>query len=117
MTTPIDYAALSPVPLEKYSPAETLVDGNPLQVVLSYFEAAGGRFKTGIWSGEKGAYRLEFGPTKHEFFIVTEGHVRVTPDGGEASDYRAGEACVIPAGFQGVFAIIENARKYYAIGE
>lgn len=114
---PLQYSATTPVIVEKYSPPETLVKGNPKQRVQSFFEAPEGRFKTGIWSGETGAYRLEFGPSKHEFFVLLSGHVRVIPDGGAASDYRAGEACVIPAGFRGVFEIVEDASKHYAISE
>ncbi len=117
MVLPIQYASRSPVVTEKYAPSELLVKGNPKQILESYFVSDDGRFRTGIWSGERGAYRLEFGATKHEFFLVLDGHVRVTPDGGPASDYRAGEACVIPAGFRGVFEIVERARKHYAIYE
>lgn len=115
--SPVQYSSTQPTVIEKYSPPETLVKGNPKQRVQSFFEAASGGFKTGIWSGETGAYRLEFGPTKHEFFVILSGHVRVIPDGGEATDYRTGDACVIPAGFHGVFEIVEDASKHYAIAE
>ena len=117
MSQPVQYSKLNPVEIEKYSPAETLVEGNPKQVVQSFFDSGDTHFKTGIWSGEKGAYRLEFSDTKYEFFYLVEGVVRVTADGGTPGEYRAGDACVIPAGFKGVFEIVEPARKYYAIGE
>lgn len=114
---PIQYSSSNPVAIEKFSPPETLVKGNPRQLVESYFESADGRFRTGIWSGERGAYRLEFGAAKHEFFILLAGHVRLTPDDGPATDYRPGDACVVPAGFRGVFEILEDARKHYAVSE
>lgn len=113
---PICYSGQRPVEVEKYSPPETLVSGNPRQVVQSFYESDAG-FKTGIWSGETGAYRLDFSPSKFEFFHLVEGVVRVTADGAEPIEIRAGDACVIPAGFKGVFEIVEDARKYYAIAE
>lgn len=115
--TPIRYSTTNPPRVEKYAPEAMRVAGNPKQAVLSYFESGDARFKTGIWSGEKGAYRLEFGPDKHEFFFLVDGVVRVTADGGAPCEIRAGDACVIPPGFSGVFEIVEDARKYYAIVE
>lgn len=114
---PISYSTTTPIKVEKYAPTEMLVSGNPKQEVLNYYDSGDNKFKTGIWSGEIGSYRLEFGETKHEFFLLIEGVVRVTEDGGKSYELRAGDACVIPPNFIGIFEIIENAKKYYVISE
>jgi uncharacterized cupin superfamily protein len=114
-TQPVQYAALSPERVEKYSPQETLVKGNPKQAVQLFFDSAEHPVKSGIWEGEPGAYRLAFPASKHEFFYSVEGRVRVIPDGGAASEYGVGDACLLPGGFSGVFEILEAAKKHFVI--
>lgn len=112
---PIDFSALSPARIVKFSPPETLVKGNPEQAMRLFFESAEHGLRSGIWEGDLGAYRLDFAPGKHEFFYVTQGRVRVTPDQGEPSEYGAGDACLLPGGFSGVFEILEAAQKHFVV--
>ena len=112
---PIEFAGLSPAGVVKYSPPESLVNGNPRQVVQTFYESAEHSFRSGIWQGEIGAYRLDYPVGKHEFFYITEGRVRVTPDEGGASEYGPNDACLLPPGFKGVFEILEAAKKYFVV--
>jgi uncharacterized cupin superfamily protein len=117
MTNALHYANLTPEKIEKYSPAETLVKGNPKQFVEVFYQDDTSKFRSAIWEGEPGAYRLTFAPNKHEFFYLLSGKVRVHSEDGSTIDVGAGESCVIPGGFNGVFEIIEHARKHAVVAE
>lgn len=117
MTEAVCYAALSPETVSRYPTDEMLVSGDPRQKVQIYFSHEGGRLRSGVWESEVGAYRVQFGPTKHEFFQLTEGRVRIHAASGSVTEYAAGENCVIPANFSGVFEIVEKARKHFVISE
>ena len=103
--------------IEKYSPPDTLVKGNPHQVVELYLDLPQEGVKAGYWSGEVGAYRLEFGPQKVEHFLVMEGHLRVHNDDGSYADFKPGDTCVLPGGFSGIFEILSPAKKQFVIKE
>jgi uncharacterized cupin superfamily protein len=113
----IKYADQKPERIEKYSPPETLVKGNPRQHSTVYFTDPQNRFKTVFWEGEPGAYRLTFPADKHEFFHLVTGKVRVHSADGSVIDLVAGDTCVLPGGFDGVFEIIEAASKHAVVAE
>ena len=48
-----------------------------------------------------------------EFFHVLSGRIRITDEAGLARIFGPGEACVIPAGFKGVFEVLEPVTKHY----
>ena len=64
-----------------------------------------------------GAWQIAFADGKDEFFSVIEGRIRITSSSGEAHEFGPGEACIIPAGFTGTFAVLEAVRKYYVVLE
>lgn len=96
---------------------ERLVSGNPLRTTYEHFLAANGTLSAGIWQCEPGAWNIAFAPGKDEFFCVIEGRLRITDHEGSASEFSAGQACVIPGGFNGVFEVLETVRKYYVVVE
>jgi uncharacterized cupin superfamily protein len=117
MSKLIDISTVDAQRIEKYSPAETLVRGNPHQIVEIYLELPEQGLKAGFWEGEEGAYRLEFGPGKVEHFAVLEGLLRVHNSDGTHADFKPGDTCVLPPGFTGVFEILVRARKQFVISE
>lgn len=117
MTSPIRYTELSPETQVRYPPEETVVSGDPRQVVQIYYALPDNRLRSGVWECQVGAYRLNFGPTKHEFFQLLEGRVRIHAEDGAVTEYTAGENCVIPPGFAGVFEVVAPARKHFVIAE
>ena len=63
-----------------------------------------------------GAWRVQY--TEHEFCHLLSGRVRLHDDaGGDAVVLEAGQSFVVPAGFSGVWEVLEPARKLYAIYE
>lgn len=101
---------------ESYSPAaDRILSGNPVQTVSNRFSSTDGRFNCGIWTGAVGSWRVVF--TENEFCHLLEGVVIVKGDDGSERRFQAGDAFVMPAGFTGVWEIVEAAKKYYAVYE
>ena len=98
-----------------YPKPERLVRGNPARHTWNHFSSSQGDVSAGIWACEPGAWRIAFAANKDEFFTVLEGRVRITDADGLAHEVGPGEAAVIPAGFAGVFEVLEAVRKYYVV--
>tara|TARA_R110001583_G_scaffold67037_1_gene192113 strand:+ start:38077 stop:38469 length:393 start_codon:yes stop_codon:yes gene_type:complete len=90
-----------------------LLEGNPLRTTWNHYEQDG--VSAGAWSCEPGAWRIAFADDTDEFFHVLRGRIRITDEGGVAREFGAGEACVIPAGFKGVFEVLEAVSKHYVL--
>jgi len=69
----------------------------------------------GLWACEPGAWKIAFHPHRHEFFQVLEGRLRLIADSGEVREYGPGDAAIIPAGFKGVFEVLEAVQKRYVM--
>jgi uncharacterized cupin superfamily protein len=55
--------------------------------------------------------------SEHEFCHVLAGRMRIqSPDGSEWT-FGAGDSFVVPAGFEGVWEVLEDSVKLYAIFE
>lgn len=48
---------------------------------------------------------------------VLEGRIRIIDDAGVAHAFGPGDACVIPAGFTGLFEVLEPVRRHYVLIE
>jgi uncharacterized cupin superfamily protein len=48
---------------------------------------------------------------------MTAGRVRITDEQGRQVTYGPGDSFVMPAGFKGLWEVLEPARKFYAIFE
>lgn len=90
-----------------------VVKGAPQNNTKLFFESAGGDFVSGTWKSTPGTWRALSG--KDEFCYIVEGHVRLISDSGEIREYRAGDAFVVPNGFSGLWEIVEDTVKHYAI--
>lgn len=66
---------------------------------------------------EVGSWRIAFAEGKDEFFHVIEGRIRITDSDGIAKEFCAGDACVIPGGFTGIFEVLEHVKKHYVFIE
>jgi uncharacterized cupin superfamily protein len=103
-----DKLELDPTRLAPQSPV-------PDQHVRNVFTDATGRFCAGLWSSSQGAWRVAY--TENEMCVLTEGRVRITDDHGRSWTFGPGDCFVVPAGFQGLWEVLEPARKFYAIYE
>lgn len=94
---------------------ERLVRGNPLRRTWSLYESAQGDLSSGIWHCEPGAWRIVFPSGKDEYFFVLEGRLRLHDAQGGITEVAAGQGAVIPAGFEGVFEVLEPVRKHFVV--
>ncbi|MCR6626835.1 MAG: cupin domain-containing protein [Pseudoxanthomonas sp.] len=95
--------------------AERLVTGQPQQTVGNAYSTQDDRFHCGVWEGGVGAWRVQY--TEHEFCHLLSGRVRLRGDDGSEVLLEAGQSFVVPAGFTGLWEVLETARKLYAIYE
>lgn len=94
---------------------DRLVAGQPTQAIANAYSDPGQAFHCGVWEGDVGAWRVHY--TEHEFCHMLAGRVRIRGDDGSEKVVAAGESFVIPAGFSGVWEVLEPARKLYAVYE
>lgn len=104
-----------PLPSHDRPRPDRLVDGNPDRTTWTHYSASQGDFDCGIWACEPGAWRIAFPAGKEEFFHVISGRLRISDDAGNAREFGPGDACVIPAGFTGLFEVIEPVRKHFVV--
>ena len=95
--------------------ADRLVAGQPQQAVGNAYSSQDERFHCGVWEGEAGAWRVQY--TEHEFCHLLSGRVLMRGDDGSETMAAAGDSFVIPAGFEGIWEVLEPARKLYAVYE
>ena len=105
------FSDLNMPPVFDFPRPERLVAGNPQRATWTRFERDG--MSAGLWGCEPGAWRIAFADDTDEFFHVLSGRIRITDEAGLAREFGAGEACVIPAGFKGVFEVLETVMKLY----
>ena len=87
----------------------------PAQSARNLYTDPTGRFFSGIWSSTRGAWRVAY--TENELCVLTQGSIRITDNAGRSWTFGAGECFVVPAGFEGLWEVLEDARKFYAIFE
>ncbi|MYM24253.1 DUF861 domain-containing protein [Duganella sp. FT135W] len=113
----IEFRRQSPEPEYDHPREERRLDGNPKRTSWNHFTSASGEVIAGIWACERGSWRIAFGPNLDEYFYVLEGRCRVIDEDGYAAEGGPGDAMVIPAGFKGVFEVVEPIKKHYVIIE
>ncbi len=113
MKTLISFALCDTPSEVDYPRTDRLVCGNPQRNTWNHYEENG--VSSGLWACEPGAWRIAFADGKDEFFHVISGRIRITDAEAAAREFGPGDACVIPAGFTGIFEVIEHVRKHYVI--
>ena len=94
-------------------PTDRRVSGEPLTRYLSALTSADGRLDAGTWEGTAGSWRVSYSET--EVCLLLAGRVRLVASDGTAREFTAGEAFVVPSGFEGTWEVLEPARKLYVI--
>lgn len=102
-------------PVIDHPRAERLEQGRPERRTWTLYEPNVGDLSAGIWECEPGRWRIVFAPDQDEYFFVLQGHVRLHDGQGGVTEVRAGEAAVIPAGFEGSFEVVERVRKHFVL--
>jgi uncharacterized cupin superfamily protein len=99
-------------PRESRPVSDRLISGDPSFKTWAQDVARDGLVHTGIWEATPGVTRSIKGET-FEFCHILAGVVEITPDGGEAVTYRAGDSFVMKPGFTGTWHTVETVRKIY----
>jgi uncharacterized protein len=96
-------------------PQERVLSGDPQHTARNYFSDATGQLFCGIWESTPGRWRVAY--TENEFCHITQGKVVIESQDGDRWSFKAGDSFVIPAGFSGVWDVIEPLTKLYVIFE
>jgi uncharacterized cupin superfamily protein len=113
----LHFRAATGEPEIDYPKPERLVRGNPRRATVNLYTDPSGRLSSGVWSCEAGAWKIDFPQGKDEYFHVLEGRIRITGETGVAEEFGPGDAGVIPAGFKGLFEVLEPVRKHYVVSD
>jgi uncharacterized protein len=96
-------------------PPDRVLDGDPHHTARNYFSDSTGQLFSGVWESTPGRWRVTY--TENEFCHITAGKVVIESVDGNRSSFGAGDSFVIPAGFIGVWHVLEPLRKLYVIFE
>jgi len=111
----VDFAAAAPEVTVSQPPSDRLLSGTPQQTARNYFSDSTGQFFAGIWESTPGKWRVRY--TENEFCHITRGSVRIEDSSGHGRTFKTGESFVVPAGFSGVWHVLEPTSKLYVIFE
>lgn len=95
--------------------AARIVSGQPRLTVWNYYGDASQQFFAGVWSATRGSWQISY--TESEFCHLLQGRVVLSNAQGERWEFAAGDSFVVPAGFVGIWEVVEDCRKLYAIFE
>lgn len=105
-----------PAAWEACGPApDRVLEGRPAHRVWNAFTDTTSQFFCGRWSSSPGKWRVRY--TESELCVLTAGRVTIESNAGEQQSFAAGDAFVVPAGFEGTWAVHEECVKFYAIFE
>lgn len=93
--------------------ADRLIAGDPVQRAWNVFTDADEQFHVGHWSSTRGVWRVRY--TECELCVLTAGRVELVSESGARTSFGPGDAFVVPAGFAGAWAVLEDCTKIYAI--
>lgn len=94
---------------------EKILAGIPRTRVSNQYTDATQQFFCGLWTSTSGKWRVRY--TEHEFCVLIEGRVRIESVTGDRYELKAGDAFVVPAGFEGTWEVAEPCKKWYAMFE
>ena len=94
---------------------DKLLSGDPQLTVWNHYADPTQQFFAGLWEATPGSWRVHY--SEHEFCHLLSGRVVIRSEDGERIELAAGDSFVVPAGFRGVWEVVESCRKLYAIFE
>ena len=89
------------------------LEGSPTMKTWIEYSAEDESMIAGWWEATPGTYRAIY--AAWEFVHLIEGHITITPDGGEPQQMGPGDAFVVEKGFHGTWRIEEKVLKHFAI--
>jgi len=103
-----------PMPLGPFvTPPERLVSGDPEQGIANYVTDMEGRLLSGVWQSTAGKWKAV--SERREFCYIIQGEVTIRDAEGKGKHFVAGDAFMLPYGFDGFWEVPEFCEKYYVI--
>jgi len=100
-------------PVHGAVPSEKLLEGEPKSTLWNYYTDASEQYRVGVWESTAGKWHAFAG--RNEFCYIISGVVRLIDAFGNAKTFTAGDSFVIPPEFDGMWEVVEDAKKFYAI--
>ncbi|MCE9677896.1 cupin domain-containing protein [Shewanella sp. AS1] len=94
---------------------EKWISGDPKQQVKNHYSSPCGQFHAGIWQGDIGSWRVNY--SEHEYCEILAGRCEITDKTGNSISVGQGDRFVIPAGFSGIWKVIDTCKKVYVVFE
>lgn len=95
--------------------ADRMLEGDPKPRMWNGYTDVTGQFFAGQWAAGAGRWRVVYEPHEEEFCVLLEGEVELTDAAGTVQRFGAGDAFVVPGGFEGEWRNLTPVRKHYAI--
>jgi uncharacterized protein len=111
----VDFASAPAETTVSKPAADRLLSGTPQHTARNFFSDTTGQLFAGIWESTAGRWRVRY--SENEFCHITSGEVRIESTSGDAYLFKRGDSFVIPAGFEGVWHVIQPVTKLYVIFE
>lgn len=100
-------------PVHKEVPAEKLIEGNPQHATWNYYTNESGEYLSGVWSSTAGKWHCI--SQRNEFCYMISGVVRLHDKKGNYVEFKEGDSFVIKPEWDGMWEVVEDAKKFYAI--
>lgn len=111
----VDFSHQQIEPARSRPKPEKLVSGNPERTDWEHYSHNG--LSCGMWSSEVGSWRVQFPENLEECFYIISGRIRLHDEAARIVEFGPGDAAVIPAGFCGIFEVVEPVCKHYVVRE
>ena len=103
---PVVDAPVEPVPI----PEQDVISGKPESSWALLWRSQDGRLYNGVWHCTPGVFMLTH---PAETICIVEGHVTVTPEGGDPIEIGPGEVAFIPEGTVAKWEVHETVKKAF----
>ena len=100
-------------PLESWGAPSHVLSGRPVVSGINIYTSFNGAFSAGIWQCTPGRWRVTY--AQDELCIMLSGRLVITDSDGKSRRFAAGDTFVIPAGFHGIWEVLETVRRVFAV--
>ena len=91
----------------------TVTEGSPVMKTWILHTNNDETMISGYWESTPGSYHATY--KEYEFVHLLEGHIIITPDGGNPVEVKSCDTFVVENDFSGTWQIIETVRKYFDV--
>jgi uncharacterized cupin superfamily protein len=89
----------------------TVVGGKPVAQAWRCYTSDDGKRLSGMWTCSRGTFDVVY--DKWEFCHLISGSCKITPEGGEPTIVKAGDAFILEKTFKGSWEVLEACTKHF----